>query len=95
MKVIKVNMKAQTLGFELKEKLYRVEDLLKQEPDSTVLLAVHVLMNDIIALKETHRSYKRKYGSVMNEVEENRITQLTRRFKKANRDSMRLFEYND
>jgi divalent metal cation (Fe/Co/Zn/Cd) transporter len=95
MKVIKVNMKAQTLGFELKEKLYRVEDLLKQEPDSTVLLAVHVLMNDIITLKDTHRVYKRKYGSVMSEVEENRITQLTRRFKKANRDSMRLFEYND
>ena len=95
MKVIKVNMKAQTLGFELKEKLYRVEELLKQEPDSTVLLAVHVLMNDIIALKDTHRVYRRKYGSVMTEVEENRITQLTRRFKKANRDSMRLFEYND
>jgi len=95
MKVIKVNLKAQALGFELKEKLYRVEELLKEEPDSTVLLAVHVLMNDIVTLKTSHRDYKRKYGSVMTEVEEKRITQLTRRFKKAQRDSMRLFEYND
>lgn len=89
-------MKAMKVKLELETKLSKIESLLQvKKPNSTDLLAVSILVTDMIALKPTYKRYKSLYSVSLDTDKENRITTLTRRFKKGGMDAQKLYKYNN
>ena len=89
-------MKAMKVKLEMETKLSKVVSLLKiEEPNSTDLLAVSILLTDIIALKPTYVRYRGLYGVTLGLDKESKITTLTRRFKKGGMDARKLYKYNN